>query len=757
MPTPTTRLRAVLQDPGSNLNVWGQLLNDQAISLLDEAIAGVERITLTGNVTLTSANYASDQSRNAALIFQGSPAAHCMVTIPSVEKVYVVSNTTGKSVTLSAGGAAVTLAAGDRAVVWCDGTDCGLGSISATTVNGLIANAQLAGANLPDQPGNAGKFLQTDGAVPTWAAVPNPDVGGGADATITTSVTLSASASVVQSVDMATAAQSVRLPDATTLSKGGRKFVFLGVGNRTFGVRDATGTLLTVVPAGAAAELHLRDNATAAGSWGVTGRGLEPALTLVDHTAPTTIMNAIEVAVRLTDSLSVHFGGISTGFGALAVDNATGQTGAWTAVEASGGQQFTIAHAFRVSDTQAIVFWTQTNHKAAVLTVDPATRAITVGNASSVAPASNNFLGYVTFSGRPVLAQLTPTLYLAVHGVSGSTAPGATAISVSGSTVTIGSPAALSTTVQAHLACYRINDTQALAIYLDDSGTAGSPYSIRAAVLSVTGTTISVGTSAGINDVVASAVLPTCQLSATKYVVGWYDAANTRPRAAAITVSGTTVAFGTPASFDIGSTTTVTDAYANANRFQPNLYRISDTAALFTYGHTSAPSRHVVLSESGGNLTAGGILYSLWTQESGGNFPQTPGGFLAFSNATGEMAVFGVTINGSALAVTGTTAPPWATLQASASWRFGLSGGVCGITTFGTDTGRVNGFNLFRFRANGAPQYVGFLSLNDFNIGSNLVPVEISSNKVAVISGSGMTQPAATGNNVRLQIVEFAQ
>jgi hypothetical protein len=171
MPTPTTRLRAVLQDPGSNLNTWGSNLNDQALALLDEAIAGVERITLSGDLTLSSANYLSDQARNAALIFGGSPASPPTVTIPAVEKTYVVVNLTGQTLTMTAGGVGAVIPAADRAVVWCDGTDCGLATYTAAQINGLIASASLS-ASLPGQSGQAGKYLGTDGSIATWNALP---------------------------------------------------------------------------------------------------------------------------------------------------------------------------------------------------------------------------------------------------------------------------------------------------------------------------------------------------------------------------------------------------------------------------------------------------------------------------------------------------------------------------------------------------------------------------------------------------------
>lgn len=772
MPTPTTRLRAQLQDPGSNLNVWGQLLNDTGLALLDEAIAGVEKISLTGStglLTLTSANYTSDQARNAALIFTGTPTVDVTVTIPSVEKVYLVSNTTGRNVTLTAGGVGVTLAANDRAPIWCDGTDCGFGAVTKQTVNGLIANAQLAPGDLPDQAANAGKFLQTDGSVPLWANVPNPDVGGGADAPITTSVTLANNASVVQSVDMSSNAQSVKLPPATTLTKGGRKFVFLGVGNRTFGVRDNAGTLLTVVPAGGAAELHLRDNTTAAGSWGVTGRGLEPALTLVDYTA-TSGFTAWEVACRLTDTLSLHFLASSNPYlYAVAADSTPGASSVGTPTFVDGVLVLnSLYHCFRISDTQAIAFWSTTGtvtYKAAVLTVDPATKAVTVGTAAST---TVGFLQNVTFTGRPAMAQLTPTLYVVMFEEGGSGNILSLAVSVSGSAVTIGAAsAALSATVtgvaNSVQACYRISDTQALAIYTDDSGTANAPYSLRAVVLSVSGTTITVGTSAGINDVtLSSSQYFNCQLSPTKYLVVYAPNSNTSISGVAITVSGASVTFGTPLLIASGMPSGTYTAFndLNANRFQPNLYAIDATRALLTTGASTIPtvSRHYVLTENNGTLTAGPGLFSLWLNEGGGNFPQTPAGFLALNGSADEQSVFSVTINGTALEVTGTFNDIGASFEPTHYHRFGLSGGVCGALAAAAGSSRYGVVQLFRFRPNAPPQFLGILRRNNIS-GSSAVPVEVAPNKAAFLAGAGLTQPNASSGSaaVRLQIVEFAQ
>src|SRR4051812_49385281 len=101
--TATPRNRFNLQGVGDNVGTWGNVLNGQALALVDEAIDGWTSIAITGNVTLTSTNYASDQARKRVLKLTGTPGATYTVTIPAVEKVYHVINSTNAPQTIRAG------------------------------------------------------------------------------------------------------------------------------------------------------------------------------------------------------------------------------------------------------------------------------------------------------------------------------------------------------------------------------------------------------------------------------------------------------------------------------------------------------------------------------------------------------------------------------------------------------------------------------------------------------------------------------
>jgi len=108
--TYTSNIRLTKQGDGDNPNTWGQVLNDGVISLVDEAIAGYQTITLgaAATVTLTNNQGSGDQARSAILEFNGSVGGShsaIYVLIPNNSKSYVVRN----SVSYAAAGADVIL------------------------------------------------------------------------------------------------------------------------------------------------------------------------------------------------------------------------------------------------------------------------------------------------------------------------------------------------------------------------------------------------------------------------------------------------------------------------------------------------------------------------------------------------------------------------------------------------------------------------------------------------------------------------
>lgn len=129
------------------------------------------------------------------------------------------------------------------------------------------ADALAFAAALPAQAGNAGKFVTTNGLTASWSGVPGT---GGALAASGSVVLTSASASS-QKLTFTAHGQSVTLPDATTLTKGVPVFALHNTSEFVGRVLDNAGTLRAVLAPGDVVSCSLADNSTAAGSWSING------------------------------------------------------------------------------------------------------------------------------------------------------------------------------------------------------------------------------------------------------------------------------------------------------------------------------------------------------------------------------------------------------------------------------------------------------------------------------------------------------
>jgi microcystin-dependent protein len=145
--TPTTRNRLNLQGSGDNTETWGTVLNAQVFSLLDEALDGVTTLALTGNVSLSSQNYATDQARRRILKLVGTPVSSVVIAVPSVEKFYLVHNATSLAHTITAGGPGVTVQPNALTYIYCDGATVFAPTTGLTAEVGTIVD--YAGATAP--------------------------------------------------------------------------------------------------------------------------------------------------------------------------------------------------------------------------------------------------------------------------------------------------------------------------------------------------------------------------------------------------------------------------------------------------------------------------------------------------------------------------------------------------------------------------------------------------------------------------------
>lgn len=125
----TTILKLALPVTGELSGSWGDVVNNNITSMVEQAVAGLATInTWSANAhTLTTANGVSAESRCAMLVLTDTGAAltgAATVICPANSKIYIVKNTCGQAATIkTASGTGVTIPNGDTSFVFCDGTN----------------------------------------------------------------------------------------------------------------------------------------------------------------------------------------------------------------------------------------------------------------------------------------------------------------------------------------------------------------------------------------------------------------------------------------------------------------------------------------------------------------------------------------------------------------------------------------------------------------------------------------------------------
>jgi len=154
----TARNRLNKQGTGDNTNTWGDVLNAGVFELIDAALDGWTTVPVNGPVTLTSLNGGADQARERVLKLTGTGGT---VTLPNVEKSYLVWNAGSGNMIVSVGGAStVTLEPGDKLPILTEGVGVYGLALGGLSLKNYIDAAILATTgSLPATTGNEGKTL----------------------------------------------------------------------------------------------------------------------------------------------------------------------------------------------------------------------------------------------------------------------------------------------------------------------------------------------------------------------------------------------------------------------------------------------------------------------------------------------------------------------------------------------------------------------------------------------------------------------
>jgi len=163
---PTTyspNLRIELIGTGEQANIWGDTTNRNLGTLIEDAIAGLATITMTNvDYTLSIVDGLVDESRQMALLIQGTNSQVRNVICPAVSKVYVIRNATtgGFGVTLkTSAGTGVTIPNGKTMFVFCDGAN--VSTTDSAIIDTTLYNATIDSLNTPLSVANGGTGANT--------------------------------------------------------------------------------------------------------------------------------------------------------------------------------------------------------------------------------------------------------------------------------------------------------------------------------------------------------------------------------------------------------------------------------------------------------------------------------------------------------------------------------------------------------------------------------------------------------------------
>ena len=355
------------------------------------------------------------------------------------------------------------------------------------TTDGSNASWALPIAN---QTSNSGKYLTTNGTTTSWGTVSSSGAGG---TTLTGNVTLTSASAAAMTVTPATPGLYATLPDATTCTKADNLYAIYNAGDFDYGVKDSAGTQLGWVRARTGAMIGLSDSSTAAGVWayyglektGITASYINTTLTNMSTTGS-------EAMRRITvdsDRTAFLFGGTDC---YVIVYNQTTQTwGSATLVRATVADA-TYTGVLAATDKLLVCSCDSTTGMETVtISLSNVTATVNSGTKATTVLAGN-----ITGSGNGFGQIIAVSTSWVVTYSRATTTTGIRAITVSGTTPTVGAESAISASV-AGLANLYASGSIVRTVCLTASTTLScTPYTVSTSTLSV-GTAATAATTSG--------------------------------------------------------------------------------------------------------------------------------------------------------------------------------------------------------------------------------------------------------------------
>lgn len=415
--------------------------------------------------------------------------------------------------------------------------------------------AQAFSAALPNQAGNAGKFVSTDGVNAFWAEG-LPTQTGNAGKTLVTNGT-SASWDYRYPVKPAAGGGAItgaskiavicdganyKLPDFTGVSG----FSVMSAANTTAlpaALTTADGwSIETRFSAGSTKLLSALSVATPHGTWGSGTLMTPPQLATSGFTSGTStpqLLSCCQLSAGKYVGLFGKYTGTSYNLALAVIDLNTNTIGAPVALSTgSSNTQVYVNAIFAVSESGFVAVYNDGSASTSVIAGTVSGTTITVGTSANIAAANVD-----------TTTQLSASTYLCAYQTSTGVLT-ARAFKVSGTVVTLGTAATLDGTANNSFGpvLEPMTATTALVGYFQAGGGSNNNRNVAARVLSVSDTTITVNaqyqiTSQAFNNNYPLMLMP-FTVGAT-YLFGGTNSAGNGGTLHCLTVSGTAITFGT--------------------------------------------------------------------------------------------------------------------------------------------------------------------------------------------------------------------
>ena len=337
----------------------------------------------------------------------------------------------------------------------------GVLALQSNGTTGLTLNTTLAlGVGSGNSTGTSGQLLTSagSGAAPTWTTVSSVGSGG---ATASGNVTLTSASPAQQSVTPTTYGQAVTLPDATTCTKGVTTFGVYNQGPYPLLIKDNAGTLLGFARVASQVSCGLADNSTSAGVWNLSGA----VPCEIDAQTPSTASFGSDAnnifAIQITSTKDLIILPASDTYGVI-YDSSTQTWG--TPVLIRSDVPVGIATAATVISASSVLFvscgTTSTAWQAVILSISGTT--LTVNTAATVTLGGN-------IASQPMTLIPVGSSYACSYNRSSVAC--IRALTVSGTTVTIGTEQALSGSTTSYKPVLFAYDTSSVMCFSASAGT----------------------------------------------------------------------------------------------------------------------------------------------------------------------------------------------------------------------------------------------------------------------------------------------